>query len=91
MARAPHGWWPRDASNLSQAPIHAELCACNEAALVAGEKKCCSRYLLWSTETAQGDPPSFQWTPMLVFRSWRGVSDEREASVFPETFQTRSG
>ncbi|OYW99996.1 MAG: hypothetical protein B7Z12_17000, partial [Caulobacter vibrioides] len=26
------------------------------------------------------DPPSFQWTPMLAFRSWRGVSDEREAS-----------
>ncbi|PZR30906.1 alpha/beta fold hydrolase, partial [Caulobacter segnis] len=25
------------------------------------------------------DPPSFQWTPMLAFRSWRGVSDEREA------------
>jgi PAS domain S-box-containing protein len=22
------------------------------------------------------DPPSFQWTPMLAFRSWRGVSDE---------------
>ena len=25
---------------------------------------------------ADGDPPSFQWTPMLAFRSWRGVSDE---------------
>ncbi len=22
------------------------------------------------------DPPSFQWTPMLAFRSWKGVSDE---------------
>ena len=25
------------------------------------------------------DPPSFWWTPMLAFRSWRGVSDERYA------------
>lgn len=26
------------------------------------------------------DPPSIWWTPMLAFRSWRGVSDEcREA------------
>ena len=24
----------------------------------------------------ESDPPSFQWTPMLAFRSWRGVSDE---------------
>ena len=24
----------------------------------------------------QGDPPSLQWTPMLAFWSWRGVSDE---------------
>ena len=22
------------------------------------------------------DPPPFEWTPMLAFRSWRGVSDE---------------
>ncbi|WEK39206.1 MAG: transposase [Candidatus Brevundimonas colombiensis] len=24
----------------------------------------------------RADPPSFEWTPMLAFRSWRGVSDE---------------
>lgn len=24
----------------------------------------------------RADPPSFQWTPMLAFWSWRGVSDE---------------
>ena len=40
---------------------------------------------------AQTDPPSFQWTPMLAFRSWRGVSDEYDASGFPGVFQTRSG
>ena len=27
-------------------------------------------------EDLHSDPPSFQWTPMLAFRSWRGVSDE---------------
>ncbi len=37
------------------------------------------------------DPPSFQWTPMLAFRSWRGVSDEREASGLSGDLQTRSG
>jgi hypothetical protein len=26
--------------------------------------------------SGMSDPPSFQWTPMLAFRSWRGVSDE---------------
>ena len=38
-----------------------------------------------------GDPPSLQWTPMLAFRSWRGVSDEYDASGFPGVFQTRGG
>ena len=26
--------------------------------------------------TPDSDPPSVWWTPMLAFRSWRGVSDE---------------
>ncbi|PZR35037.1 MAG: hypothetical protein DI526_08150, partial [Caulobacter segnis] len=33
----------------------------------------------YQAQNGYGDPPSFQWTPMLAFRSWRGVSDEREA------------
>jgi hypothetical protein len=34
------------------------------------------------------DPPSFQWTPMLGFWAWRGVSDEyREAPGFSGVFQ----
>jgi excisionase family DNA binding protein len=37
------------------------------------------------------DPPSFQWTPMLGFWAWRGVSDERDASGFPGVFQARGG
>ena len=37
------------------------------------------------------DPPSLEWTPMLAFRSWRGVSDEREASGLSGDLQTRSG
>lgn len=42
---------------------------------------------LWSTD----DPPSFQWTPMLAFRSWRGVSDEYDAPDFPGYVQARGG
>jgi hypothetical protein len=37
------------------------------------------------------DPPSFQWTPMLAFRSWRGVSDEREAPCVSGAVQARGG
>ena len=29
------------------------------------------------------DPPSFWWTPMLAFRSWRGVSDECSTPELP--------
>ncbi len=36
------------------------------------------------------DPPSFQWTPMLAFRSWRGVSDgTSSAPDFPGRIQAR--
>jgi hypothetical protein len=37
------------------------------------------------------DLPPFEWTPMLAFRSWRGVSDEREASGLSGDLQTGSG
>jgi hypothetical protein len=38
------------------------------------------------------DPPSFQWTPMLAFRSWRGVSDECcEAPDISGIVQARGG
>uniref|UniRef100_B0T6R7 Methyltransferase type 11 n=1 Tax=Caulobacter sp. (strain K31) TaxID=366602 RepID=B0T6R7_CAUSK len=43
------------------------------------------------THVCLTDPPSFQWTPMLAFRSWRGVCDEREASGLSGDLQTRSG
>ena len=45
----------------------------------------------WAIFDADPDPPSFQWTPMLAFRSWRGVSDEYDASGFPGILQTRGG
>ena len=36
------------------------------------------------------DPPSFRWTPMLAFRSWRGVSDgTSSAPDFSGGFQAR--
>ncbi len=37
------------------------------------------------------DPPSFQWTPMLAFRSWRGVSDEYATPGVSGGLQTRGG
>ena len=44
-----------------------------KAALIAALKA-------WTTAHEEYDPPSILWTPMLAFRSWRGVSDEcREA------------
>ena len=33
------------------------------------------------------DPPPFWWTPMLAFRSWRGVSDECSTPELPGFFQ----
>jgi hypothetical protein len=41
---------------------------------------------------AARDPPSFQWTPMLAFRSWRGVSDgTSSAPDIPGGFQAGGG
>ncbi len=36
-----------------------------------------------------GDPPSVWWTPMLAFRSWRGVSDECSTPELSGFFQAR--
>ena len=49
------------------------------------------RFARSAADLHRTDPPSFQWTPMLAFRSWRGVSDEREASGLSGDLQTRSG
>ncbi len=35
------------------------------------------------------DPPSVWWTPMLAFRSWRGVSDECSTPELSGFFQAR--
>ena len=38
---------------------------------------------------ARDDPPPVWWTPMLAFRSWRGVSDEWYAPGVSGGLQTR--
>lgn len=40
-------------------------------------------------EYKNGDPPSVWWTPMLAFRSWRGVSDECSTPELSGFFQAR--
>ena len=53
---------------------------------------CEPRRLDWlRTLLEHHDPPSFRWTPMLAFRSWRGVSDERYAPGVSGGFQTGGG
>lgn len=37
----------------------------------------------------EADPPSLWWTPMLAFRSWRGVSDECSTPGVSGIFQAR--
>lgn len=49
----------------------------------------CSAPGLTFTLEATTDPPSVWWTPMLAFRSWRGVSDECSTPELSGFFQAR--
>ena len=51
--------------------------------------RCPTVFLSAIALAATVDPPSVWWTPMLAFRSWRGVSDECSTPELSGFFQAR--